>query len=128
MFKKISKTVNERDYSLFLNGQVLDFTVRRLKSFKDEYSMLISGLPSLTESKGFFIYKQGNFSSLGLSEPLDLVWVDWDGKIIHIEEHFPRNKITDFIKNTKFIYIFQNGTLEKKSLILNDLLTHMYVR
>jgi|GEM_PF-3185045 len=73
MFKKLTETVNNREYALYLNGQILDFRVKRLKSFKDNYRMLIAGLPSLTDDKGFFIYNEPNFSSLGLSENLDLI-------------------------------------------------------
>ncbi len=127
MESKLTKIINERVFDLYLNSKPLNITAKRIKTFKQYYNSLIL-FSGINEDKAFFIYKEYNFASFGISEKLDLVFVDWDNKIIHIEENFEKNKISKKIDNVKFIYIFPKNTIQLKKIILNDILIHQYNR
>lgn len=127
MLKSFSKAVKNREYNLYLNGKTIKISTKRIKGVKEYYaSLMVSS--SLPEDKSFFIYNEFNFASFGMSDVVDLVFANWDGKIIHIEESFKRNKISKKIDNVKFIYILPKNTVFKKSILMNDVLTHQYNR
>lgn len=127
MLERLAKKVNEREYQLFLNDKPLNITSRRLKGLKQQFKQL-SLSNELDREHSFFIYKEKNFASFGLSEEVDLAWVDFDNKVIHIEESYITNKISKEIPNTKYIYILQKGNIKRNKIILNSLLTHSYSR
>lgn len=127
MFEIIKKSVNEREYELENNSKKINISVSRIKNFKDYKNSLIS-LSELDNNHGYFIYNERNFFSLGFKNKIDLVWTNWDGKIIHIEENFITNKLSEKINNTKYIYIFKPGTIKNKKIILGDQFTHFFNR
>ncbi len=127
MLKKLQRTINKRDYFLIHNGERTNINAKRIKGFK-EYINKLAKTPEMKEGKAFFIYNEFNFASFGMSEEIDLVFVDWDGKIIHTEESFAMNKITPKFDGVKYIYILTKNTLKKKKILTNDTLTHEYNR
>ena len=127
MFQKLKENVKKREYELFLNKKNLKIKTRWISSIKDYYIFLIRELENV-EDVGFFIYNEKNFASFGLMENIDIVFVDWDNKVIHIEEDFKTNKISIDIDKPKFIYIFKSGTVKKKRILMNDILSHVYKR
>ncbi len=127
MLDTIRKNVNKRKHILVHNDERTKFVATRIKGFK-EYLDNLARTPELKEFKAFFIYGEPNFASFGMSEKLDLLWVDYDGKIIHIEEGFAMNKISPRIKGTKYIYILPQNSIKKNKILANDTLTHVYDR
>ncbi len=127
MFKFVRDIVNEREYEIRNNGRKINLVTTRLKNLKDFKDSLIS-LSEIDLDRGYFIYNEPNFASFGLKNEVDIIWTDWDGKIINIEESFMTNKISNQYKETKFIYIFKAGTVSRKKIIMNDVLTHYYDR
>ncbi len=127
MFKLLQKTIDSRKYNLIHNGNPVKFEVQRIKGFKD-YVNNIAKAVEFDEGLGFFVYNEYNFASFGASEVLDIVFVDWDGKVTHIEESFPMNKITKNFKNSKYIYIFPKLSVKTKKILINDTLRHEYFR
>ncbi len=127
MLDGMIKTVNKRKYQLFHNGEIMNFMITRIKGARDYINHLAKN-PELKENKAFFIYNEYNFASFGMSEKLDLVWVDWDGKVIHLEESFDMNKISKKIDNSKFIYVFPKHSIKKNKILANDTITHAYKR
>ncbi len=127
MLERLQKHVNRRNYFLVHNGEKTSITTRRIKGFR-EYVKYIAKMPEFKEGKGFFIYNEFNFASFGISDLVDLIFVDWDGKVIHIEESFEMNKISDKFENVKFIYILPKNTVNKNKILTNDTLTHEYDR
>ncbi len=109
------------------NGERIKFIGQRVKGFK-EYINLIAKSPEIKETNVFFTYNEPNFASFGMSEPLDLIWVNWDGKIIHVEEGFEMNKISKKVDNTKFIYIMASNSIKRNKILVNDTLIHRYDR
>ncbi len=127
MLKTLQKYTKHRKYILVHNGEKMNFQAQRINGFK-EYINLLAKTPELKETTAFFIYNEPNFASFGMSEPLDIIWVNWDGKIIHLEESFEMNKISQFIDKTKFIYILPIKSIKKNKILINDTLTHEYKR
>ncbi len=127
MIKNIQELVNKRNYSLVHNGNKTKLTVKRIKGFK-EYVNNLAKSTELVEGKGFFIYNEYNFASFGMSEKLDIVFVDWEGKIIYIEESFDMNKISKIENDTKYIYVFPRNTIRKNKILMNDTLNHENIR
>ena len=127
MFKFIKDIINEREYELKNNSRKVNIAIKRIKNIKDFNDSLIS-LSEIGLDNGYFIYNKPNFASFGLKNKVDIVWTNWDGKIINIEEFFKTNKISQQYRNAKFIYIFKAGTVNRKKIIMNDVLTHFYDR
>ena len=127
MFKELRKKINDREYLLYLNNKNINITSKRINGLKSQFDSLITN-GEINPEKSFFIYNEKNLATFGLSYHLDIVWVNYDDKIIHIEEDFIENKISKEIENTKFIYIFSSGTIKKKEIILNGILKHIYKR
>ncbi len=127
MLERIQKIVNRRKYHLIHNGEKTNIIARRVKGVK-EYIKYVAKSPELKEGYGFFIYNEPNFASFGMSEVIDLVFVDWDGKIIHLEESYDMNKISDMFPKTKYIYILPADTIRKNKILNNNTLTHLYDR
>ncbi len=127
MLKKLQRQVNNRKYFLVHNGEKLNITIRRIKGLK-EYIKYVAKMTEAKEGKGFFIFNEYNFASFGMSEVLDIVFVDWDGKVFHIEESFNMNKISEKFDNTKYIYVLPKNTINKNKILTNDTLTHEYDR
>ncbi len=127
LLETAQKHINNRRYFLVHNGERVDIITRRIKGFR-EYVRHIAKSTELKEGLGYFFYNEYNFASFGLSEPVDLVFVDWDGKIIHIEESFITNKISEKHEKTKYIYLFPANTVKKNKMLVNNTLTHEYQR
>lgn len=127
MIKRLQKNVNKRSYKLYHNGEEINIIATRVKGFKN-YINKIAKSKELVDGKAFFIYNEYNFASFGLSEEVDLVFVDWDGKITHTEELFLMNKISDSYKKTKYIYILPKNSIKKNKILTNDTLVHRYDR
>ncbi len=127
MIKNIQDSINKRNYSLIHNGTKTKITVKRIRGFKDYVNNLAKST-ELAEGKGFFIYNEYNFASFGMSENLDLIFVDWDGKIIQIEESFNMNKITKNEYGAKYIYVFPKNTIKKNKILINDTIGHEHIR
>lgn len=127
MFKFIKDAVNDRKYELQYNSRNMNITLTRIKNLKEFKNSLIK-LSEIDVDKGYFIYNEPNFASFGLKNPIDIVWVDWDDRIIHYEESFVTNKVSSSYPNTKFTYILKAGTIERKRFINNDVLNHVYDR
>ncbi len=127
MLNKFIGLLNERTFDLYNNGKPLKIKVKRIKSLKDYIENLIS-VSSLKHNKAFFIYNKPNITTFGMSEKVDLLWVNWDGKVINIEENFDLNKVSKQYKDTKYIYIFSQNTISGNKIILNDVITHQYNR
>lgn len=127
MFKFVRDVVNDREYDLRNNTRLIDISVTRIKNIREFKNSLIS-LSEIDSEKGYFIYNEPNFASLGLKNEIDIIWTNWDGKIIHLEENYKTNKISQNFKDTKFIYLFKAGTINRKRIILNDVITHFYNR
>ncbi len=127
MLEKVQKLVNRRKYYLIHNGERINIITRRVKGVR-EYIKYVAKSPELKEGFGFFIYNEYNFASFGMSEVIDLVFVDWDGKIIHLEESYDMNKISDVFPKTKYIYILPSGTIRKNKILTNNTLTHAFDR
>ncbi len=121
------KSIKTRKYDLLLNGKKINIEVTRVKGFKEFIDNLIRGAEMRIEN-GFFIYNEKNIATFGMSDKLDIVWVDWDGKVIKAYENFDVNKISKEYKDTKFIYIFAPETIVRKKIIKNDIITHEYKR
>lgn len=127
MISQISKIANSRKYSLVHNGERKEIKLERIKGLRD-FIRKVSRTPEFKEEEGYFIYNEYNFASWGISEKIDLVFVDWDGKVTKVEESFDMNKISSKIDRTKFIYIFKKNTIKKNKILTNDTLGHEYVR
>lgn len=127
MIKEYLNKVSKREYDLYLNDKNLKIKTKRIKGLV-EYVSLIANSNFISENNSFFIYNEKNFASFGMLEKLDLVFVDWDNKVIHIEENFERNKISKNINKPKFIYILEKNTVLKKGILLNDILKHEFNR
>lgn len=126
--KEIFKNVNMRTYDLYLNDKKIDLFAKRIKNAKDYYHVLMSNRAIVNEESVFFVYNESIFASFGLSENLDIVFVNWDGMVTNIEENFPTNKISEEVKKTKFIYLFSKGVIKSKKIVVNDILKHEYNR
>lgn len=127
MIKELKRKINDREYSLYLNNVNIKIKTTRIKGIKKQFdSLIVSGI--LNPEKSFFIYNEKNIATYGLSNKLDIVWVDFNESIIHIEESFPENKISKEIPNTKFIYIFSEGMVKSKKMIVTNILKHIYDR
>ena len=127
MINKIKKIVNNRSYQLYLNKNKIEINVTRLKNKKDYFNNLFLN-EEMENEKAFFIYNEPNIFTFGLRENVDIVWVNWNNKIIHIEHSFKTNKFSKTFKNTKFIYILKEGVIKKNSMVINDLLVHKFQR
>lgn len=126
-YEDLKKKINNREYSLYLNNKNIKIRTKRIKGIKNQFdSLIVNGI--LSQEKSFFIYNEKNIATYGLSNELDIVWVNFDEKIINIEENFPKNKISKEIPKTKYIYIFSAGTVKRKRIILSDILKHKYDR
>lgn len=127
MFESMIRKVNKWDYQVYHNGERTNFSASRVKGFK-QYIEKLAKSPELKEHKVYFFHNEPNFASFGMSEEIDLVWVDFDGKITHIEENFLMNKISITIPKTKYIYVFAKNTVKKNKILENDTLTHQHNR
>lgn len=124
---RLTKLIASREFDLKLNGDKIKITAKRLSGVKDYYNLIVKS-QELNPDKAFFIYNEMNFASFGMSEEIDLVFVDWNNKVFHLEHNFARNKISKNHDRTKFIYIFSKGMIDKKKIRLNDILNHHYDR
>ncbi len=127
MLKTIQKIANERTYNLIHNEEPINITTNRIKGFI-EFQKLLGSVDELAETRSYFVYNEQNIATFGLSFEVDVVWVDWDGKIIHIEEGFKMNKISKDFPKTKFIYFLSKGTVTKKKILVNDTFRHRFER
>ncbi len=125
MLNKAKQKINEREYFLLLNNKNINIKTKRIKGLINQFNSLIKN-GELSYEKSFFIYKEKNISTFGLSYEVDIVWVNFDEEIIYIEEKFSKNKISKKIDNTKFIYIFPQGIIKKKKMVIGNILKHKY--
>ncbi len=110
-------------YVLELNKKPLDITVYRIKTIKNYWKRLIDR-KIFPPNEGFFIYKPNGFMSYLITEPVDLIFVNWDEKIFSILENFKTNKITKAIPEAKFVYILLGANAKEKRIKEGDTLTH----
>ncbi|BDU67805.1 MAG: hypothetical protein TYPL_4580 [Candidatus Tyloplasma litorale] len=124
---KLSVDISNREYALIYNGKKINFNTKRIKNIKDYYNFLIRD-PRNNQDYSFFLFNEYNIATFGLSQKIDVVFVNWNGSIINLEENFETNKISKKYTNTKFIYLFPSGTIKKKNFELKGVLKHEFSR
>ena len=127
LINKLSIDISNREYELIYNGKKINFNTKRIKNIKDYYNFLIRD-PRNNQDYSFFLFNEYNIATFGLSNKIDVVFVNWNGNIINLEEGFQTNKISKKFTNTKFIYLFPNGTIKKKNLEIKGVLKHEFNR
>lgn len=124
MSNKFIKPISQKKFTLHLNEKPLNIHSKRIKGFKEFMNELVNG-PTLVPEMSFFIYNEKNIATIGLSERLDIIWVNWDGKVINMEKSFEKNKISASFQNTKYIYILKENSINENRIIKNDIITHV---
>ncbi len=110
-------------YVLELNKKPLDITVYRIKTIKKYWKRLINR-KIFPANEGFFIYKPNGFMSYLITEPVDLIFVNWDERIFSILANFKTNKITKPIPEAKYVYVLAGNNAKEKDIKEGDTLTH----
>ncbi|NOQ50118.1 MAG: hypothetical protein GQ557_00435 [Mycoplasmataceae bacterium] len=113
-------------YFLVLNEKKLDIDIWRIKSLKKYWSRLIVR-KEIPINEGYFMYRANGFNSYLINETVDLIFVDWNDKVIKIYHHFETNKISPGIKGTKFLYILSGGNVKRKNIYEGDVLKHQRI-
>lgn len=114
-------------YQVLLNNRKLNIYVKRIRTIKTFYTQLISR-KIFNYNEGFFIHKTNGFATYMFNFPVDLIFVNFEEKIIKIIPNFQSNKISNYYPDVKFCYIFPEKTIKNNNIQINDLLKHQRIK
>ncbi len=118
------KKGEDKVYKLYHNNNYIDIKVMRIKIGGEYYKNLIK-TKRFSNNFGYFIYNIKGFNSLLMYEKIDLIFVRNDKQIIKTYSNFNTNKISDFFKETKFVYILPQNTIVRNNIKEGDYIKHV---
>ncbi len=118
------KKSEDKIYKLYHNDNFIDIKVMRIK-INGEYYKNIVKTRRFSNNFGYFIYNIKGFNSFLMNQKIDLVFVNNEKKVIKTFVNFNTNKISDFFKKTKFVYILPSETILRNKIKEGDYIKHV---
>lgn len=110
-------------YKFYKNNEKIDIDLKRIIIGKNYFKNLIKikFFPTFT---GYFIYGEKGFNSFLFNNNIDLIIVDSAKNILLLEKNFIKNKITNYYKDAKYIYILPKNTISYNKIESTDKIWH----
>ena len=125
MSKKISFLHNEKSkYYLFHNDNRLTNDLKRIIIKKNYINKLINTFENDNISSYYFIHGEKGLNSFLFKRRFDVVFTNSDNEVIYKEEKFELNKISNYYKELKYIYLLPLTTIKKKNIQLGSEVKH----
>ncbi len=118
------KKSEDKIYKLYHNDNFIDIKIMRIK-INGEYYKNIIKTRRFSNNFGYFIYNIKGFNSFLMNQKIDLIFVDNEKRVIKTFVNFNTNKISNFFKETKFVYILPNETISRNKIKEGDYIKHV---